>query len=147
MFHWRNRYPLLPPPSAAINRLRASGSGRDDPHPAPPPRARRGRHDNVDVAPERGQEAHQTLGRKAGQPAVQQVRDFGLIDLEPPGGRLLGEAPRPDQPGQRTRQGGLGQPLLRLGEAEIGEDIAAAPEHFFFAHVWRGVVMPLVAFF
>ena len=57
------------------------------------------------------------------------MRDLGLVDREPLGGRLLGEALAPDQAGKLTGQCGLGEPLFWLGELQIRKDVAATSGH------------------
>ncbi len=101
-------------------------SGRDHADARRGARARLSADDNLNVAVQRGQKAHQPLDRKAAKTIVSQRRHLGLIDAEGFGRRGLRQTPFVDDAVDRVGESQLGLPLLRVGIAEIGKYVAAA---------------------
>jgi len=69
---------------------------------------------------------HEALGGKAGELTPQKARDFRLIDLQDVGSASLSESPRANRFGYADRKIGFGQTLFRVGQTDVGENVAAA---------------------
>lgn len=84
-------------------------------------------NDDLHVSPECGQKIHQTLDRKRSGPVAHEQRNMRLFDAQQFASFGLGDAALLDQLVDFERELGLQQFLLRVGQAEIGENIVAAP--------------------
>ena len=82
--------------------------------------------DDVDIAPERVEQAEQALQRILAEVAPQQPRHVGLGQAHQPCGLGLGDAAIAHDVVDAADQLGLDEVSVGVGEAEIGEDVAAA---------------------
>ncbi len=69
---------------------------------------------------------HEPFGGEAGKLTPQEARNLGLIDFQYMGGASLSEPPRANSLSDANRKVGLGETLLRVGQTDVSEDIAAA---------------------
>lgn len=93
-------------------------------------------HHDLDVLSERHEEAHQTLDGELAEVAVQHLGDVGLLHAEQPGSLDLPQTARAHQGIDLQDKLCLYQVLIGAGEANVGEDIAAA------LHVLNGCQQP-----
>ena len=96
--------------------------------------AGRASDDHVDIAAERGEQAHQALARQAGNPAVQQRGHLGLVHAHLSRGCGLGEPPLLDDLPDEARELSLREFFTRFREPEVGVEI---PRFDFFWNAWR----------
>jgi hypothetical protein len=106
--------------------IEASLRSRDDAEVALTTRSRRAFYDDLDVSAKQGQEVHEPLGGEAGKLTPQKARNLGLIDLQYVGGASLSESPRANSLGDTDREIGFRETLFRVGQTDVGEDVAAA---------------------
>ena len=69
---------------------------------------------------------HKPLSGKAGKLPPQKARDFGLIDFQYVGSTSLRESPRANGLGYADRKVRLGEAFFGVGQADVGENVAAA---------------------
>ncbi len=81
---------------------------------------------DLDIVSESGEELHQALGGKRAGTTAQEIRDVRLRNTEDLPGLCLRQLPRFDGAENLQRQIRLQQLLVRVGQAQIGEHVAAA---------------------
>jgi hypothetical protein len=69
---------------------------------------------------------HEPLCGEAGKLTPQKTGNFRLVDFQYMGRTSLRESPRSDGLCYADRKVGLGETFLRVGQTDVGEDIAAA---------------------
>ena len=84
---------------------------------------------DLHVLAERGQKAHQALAGEVRDATIEQGRNLRLIDAHEHCRGNLGQPPALDDLPDVAGKLGLGQLVLRLGETQIGEHVAAAWRH------------------
>jgi len=78
---------------------------------------------------------HEALGGEAGKLTSQKAGNLGLIDFQDVGGAGLSESAGANGLGNADGKIGLGEALFRVGQTDVGENVAAALlDLYFFAH-------------
>jgi len=86
----------------------------------------RGPYDDLHVLAERGEEVHEAFDGKGGGAVAHQCGNVRLLDAENLSRVRLLEAASLDEAVDLQGEFGLQQFLLRMGQAKVGENIAAA---------------------
>ena len=81
---------------------------------------------DLNVLPQGSEEVHEALDGKAAGAVAHQCGDVGLLDAENLSGCSLGKAALLDEAVNFESQPCFQEFLLRMGDAEVGEDIPAA---------------------
>ena len=79
---------------------------------------------NLDILAEPPGKGHQPFQRNVIEPATGDRGNPGLVNAKFPCRRCLGQAPLPDGAGDDDGEFCLGQEQIRIGQAEIGKDMA-----------------------
>ena len=104
------------------------GFGSDDSE-LPPGSQLRLPDDDVDVAPERAQQAKQALQRMFTEVAAQEARNVERGQVEQSRGLGLGDAALADDVVDTAHQPGLDEVRIDIVKTEVGEDVDAAAFH------------------
>ena len=104
----------------------ASPGALCDVNPSLVPGSRASLHGDFDVLAEHQQEAHQALQREAGETPTDEGGYLGLIDAQQFGRLHLGQSFVLDEHGDLVGKLGFGQGLLRIRQAQIGENVSTA---------------------
>ena len=91
--------------------------------------ARPGLDDDRHVLTQRRPAPQPATAGEAGQSAVHERRDFGLVEPHEAGRLDLSEPPALDGLADVAGELGLGQLLLGFGDAKVGKEVAAARPH------------------
>jgi hypothetical protein len=88
-----------------------------------------GPNDDVDLAAEGGEEAHQPLDREVAEMPPQHAGHVGLADAHELGGMRLGQGAGADPVMDAAHELGLEQVGVGVGVAEVGEQVGRAVAH------------------
>lgn len=103
--------------------------GFDDPNASALTTARLGSDDYLDILTQCGQQSHQPAARKIGEAAIEQGRNFRLIDAHQAGRSHLGQTALLDDVLDAASELSLCEFFFRLRETQIGEYVPGARRH------------------
>src|SRR5262245_46423005 len=87
------------------------------------------------IAAERAHEAEQSLKRESFKASAQQIGNVALANAHCLGRSLLGKPGLLDQLIDADNETSFEHVLISVGQSEVGEDVAAAADNLFYAHL------------